>query len=146
MRIKRMQKQAKRYRRRIARQVRETRAERFGSQGAASGVRVVDPADYQLPAEKVVVERPPTKAFVETGRKWALEREADRVLKRTGVKRDAMLTRKDLSDRPRSTATTEAERLAARNESSNKRKRVGAIDSPARTKRRGPAVVRGVRS
>jgi len=38
--------------------------------------------------------------FIDTGKQWTLERKADRLLKRTGVKGDAMLTRKDLSERP----------------------------------------------
>ena len=90
----------KKYRRRLARQVTKWRERRFGSQGAASEVRSIDPANYQPPPAKVAVARPPTKKFVDTGKQWTLERKADRLLKRTGVKGDAMLTRKDLSERP----------------------------------------------
>jgi hypothetical protein len=64
-------------------------------------VRTIDPVNYQAPPAKVAIDRPPTHAFTDTGRKWTLERKADRLLKRTGVTRDAMLTRKDLSDWPR---------------------------------------------
>jgi hypothetical protein len=69
---------------------------RDGSQGAASGVRKIDPATYQLPETKISIARPPTSEFVDKGVRWALERKADRLLKRTGSRGDAMLTRKDL--------------------------------------------------
>lgn len=85
---------ARRYRRRLAEQIREARAGRFGSQGAASDVRLIDPANYRPPPAKAAIARPPSKQFIDTGSKWALEREADRLLKRTGRRRDAMLTQR----------------------------------------------------
>jgi hypothetical protein len=92
----------KKYRRRMAQQILEMRQSRIGAHGAASAVRSVDPASIDLPTAKVVVERPQTKEFKDTGKQLALERKADRLLQRTGKKSDAMLTRKDLSDQPRS--------------------------------------------
>jgi hypothetical protein len=93
--------EAKKFRRRLRRQIKDALERRNGAQGAASAVRVIDPASYQPPPMKAGTKRPPTKQFTDTSRMWTLERKADQLLQRTGVKSDAMLTRKDLSERPR---------------------------------------------
>jgi hypothetical protein len=77
--------QAEKFPQRLRRQVKEMRQRRDGSQGAASAVRVIDPANYQPPPLIAGTKRPPTKQFTDTSRMWTLERNADRLLQRTGA-------------------------------------------------------------
>jgi hypothetical protein len=68
----------RKYRRDAARAFKAAIARKHGTQGAASDVRRIDPATYQVPQPKPAHRGPPPEAAAVLQR--ALERKADRML------------------------------------------------------------------
>ena len=73
-----------RQRRRFARQYAHAEKLRYGSQGAASGVRHIDPAGYDPPSPKPSVVVPKSAALIAADQRDKLDLQASRL---TGIKR-----------------------------------------------------------